>query len=237
MSRTATPTMLADELKSSMTLDDALIKRVASGVQEYVSGRTFNSGNRFRFLWQAGIVLAFNENDCPRFDAADTALLARMLVVPMRSKFVTNPAEVDYEQLTFLADTGMLGRSAVWMPALMDMLRERSARWDVLNAPPPSMSKWKQELSNGANSLADWLDARVTVTGNRSDFLLLGHLLDVFKGDKSADKPAHVAPSMFVGLAKAYFAACGGAAMPPLARVMGSPKRIVVFGVALKAST
>ena len=78
-------------------------------------------------------------------------------------------------------------------------------------------------LANGVNALADWLAVHVTVTGNRSDFLLLGHLLDVFKGDKSADKPAHVAPSMFVGLAKAYFAACGGAAMPPLARVPEAP--------------
>ena len=117
--------LLADELKNSMTLDDALIKRVAGGPQEYVTGRMFNSGDRFSFLWQAGIVLAFNENDCPKFDVADAALLARMLVVPMRSKFVTDPAMVDRDELTFLMDADMLERSAAWMPAVLDVLRER----------------------------------------------------------------------------------------------------------------
>jgi hypothetical protein len=207
--------LLADELKSSMTLDDALVKRVAGGPQEYVTGRLINSGDRFCFLWQAGIVLAFNEHDCPKFDAADAALLARMLVVPMRSKFVTDRSQVNREELTFLMDADMLQRSAAWMPAILDVLRERIDMLAVLYNPPASMIEWKQELSNGANSLADWLSARVTVTGNRSDFLLLGRLLEVFRDDRSADKPTHVAPAKFVGLAKAYFAACEGATFPP----------------------
>ena len=232
--------LLADELKSSMQLDDALIKRVAGGPLEYVTGRLFNSGERFSFLWQAGIVMAFNENDCPKFDAADTALLARMLVVPFRSKFVTDPAQVDREQLTFLMDADMLKRAAAWRSAILDVLRERATMLDVLHAPPASMSEWKQELSNGANTLADWLATRVTVTGNRSDFILLGELLEVFKGDKSADK-MHVATSKFVGLAKAYFATCEGVTIPKTdvysVKVDGRfvSKRNVVLGAVVDA--
>ena len=146
---------------------------------------------------------------------------------------MTDHAQVDRDELTFLMDADMLERSAAWMPAVLDVLRERIDMLAVLHAPPPSMSEWKQELSNSANTLADWLTARVTVTGDRSDVLLLGSLAEVFRVDGSADKPAHVAPSKFIGLAKAYFAACEGASMPPLARVMGCPKRNVVFGVAL----
>ena len=40
--------LIADELKSNMTLDDALIKRVAGGPQEYVTGRKFNYVGRLR---------------------------------------------------------------------------------------------------------------------------------------------------------------------------------------------
>ena len=98
------------------------------------------------------------------------------------------------------------------------------------------MSEWKQELSNGSNTLADWLADRVTVTGTRTDCVLLGELMEVFRADSSPNKPSHVAPKDFVSLAKAYFTACEGVSLPKLARAMGTPKRNVVFGVALKAS-
>lgn len=35
------------------------------------------------------------------------------------------------------------------------------------------MTEWRQEVAEGANPVTEWLDARVEVTGDRSDYILL----------------------------------------------------------------
>ena len=221
--------LLADELKSNMTLDDALVKRVAGGPQEYVTGRMFNSGDRFSFLWQAGIVLAFNENDCPKFDAADAALLARMLVVPMRSKFVTDHAQVDRDELTFLMDADMLERSAAWMPAVLDVLREHIDMLAVLHAPPPSMSEWKQELSDASNPVAEWMERAIRITGNPADVSSLGL---IYLAATTAPDGPRVQKKLFFSFAKAFLASRNFTVNPRTERVsIGNAPSTVVTNV------
>eukprot|EP00798_Chlamydomonas_sp_ICE-L_P000207 gene207-biopygen2182 len=59
--------LVAEEMKPNIALDEALIKRIAGGEGVRVGGRSCGTGNSFDFLWQAGIVMVFNEGDCPKF--------------------------------------------------------------------------------------------------------------------------------------------------------------------------
>jgi phage/plasmid-associated DNA primase len=83
--------IVADKLKESMTLDDALLRRLAGGICK-VKGRLHGSSDQFEFQWQAGFVLIFNEGDCPKFDSANTAFMNRMIVAPM-----TSPVDYDIQ--------------------------------------------------------------------------------------------------------------------------------------------
>lgn len=94
--------VLADELKKSMRLDDALVKNLAGG-HYVVEGRRIGVYDQFRFTWQAGIIMVFNEGDSPKFDPADTAFMERILVCPMRSKFISCE-EDDGDSYTFRID-------------------------------------------------------------------------------------------------------------------------------------
>ena len=229
--------LLSEELDDSMILDNAILKRVAGGEQEPITGRKCGSGEQFHFIWQAGIVLVFNDGKCPKFDVSDSAFLQRFIVVPMRSKFVANPESVDHDSHTFLMDPDLIGRFSEWMSAFADILIEHSGMSKVLENLPPSMSEWKAELSNATNPLADWLATRVTVTGVRSDFVLLSDLKEAFENDTSFRKPISVVPKAFVSLAKAFFSACKGATVPKTdtckVKIDGLfiSKRNVVFGV------
>ncbi|KAG0375851.1 hypothetical protein BGX24_008577 [Mortierella sp. AD032] len=78
--------VLADELKF-MRLDDALVKNLAGG-HYAAEGHRIGVLDQLKFTWQAGIIMVFNEGDCPTFDPSDIAFMERMLVCPMRSKFV-----------------------------------------------------------------------------------------------------------------------------------------------------
>ena len=79
--------LISEELKSYMKLDIALLKKVTGGTGVLFQGRKFGSEEQFSFYWTANVILVFNEGDCPGLDG-DKALLDRMLVAPMRSKFV-----------------------------------------------------------------------------------------------------------------------------------------------------
>ncbi|KXZ41248.1 hypothetical protein GPECTOR_607g686 [Gonium pectorale] len=122
----------SEELKKHMILDDALLKQLTGGSGILVSGRRFHSNERYSFLWQAGIVLVFNEGDCPQFDPADTAFMERMMVAPMRSKFVGRDEfrrlQVDdeggMEPWTFEVMYDVNKKFPLWLSVLADVLRE-----------------------------------------------------------------------------------------------------------------
>ena len=116
---------------------------------------------------------------------------------------------------------------------------EHSGMSKVLENLPPSMSEWKAELSNATNPLADWLATRVTVTGVRSDFVLLSNLKEAFENDMSLRKLVSITPKVFVRLAKVFFSTCEGATVPKTdtysVKVDGKfvTKRNVVLGVVM----
>jgi hypothetical protein len=96
-------------------------------------------------------VLVFNEGDCPKFDAGDTAFVSeRMLVVPMRAKF------------------------RGWRSALADVLLEH---YDDA-APPRSreMMEWKADIATAENPYTARLDDMVRVTGDKEDVVLFSDL-------------------------------------------------------------
>jgi hypothetical protein len=118
--------IIAEELKAYMVLDEAMLKRVTGGSSVLMAGRRFGSGECFKYIWQAGLVLIFNEGDCPKFDAGDAAFMSRMLVVPMRSKFVPTLMPHD-DANTYLMDVSVTERFGSWMSAaLADILVEHA---------------------------------------------------------------------------------------------------------------
>ncbi|GLC47505.1 hypothetical protein PLESTM_002093200 [Pleodorina starrii] len=178
--------LIVEELKKHMILDDALLKQLTGGSGILVSGRRFHSNERYSFLWQAGIVLVFNEGDCPQFDPADTAFMERMMVVPMRSKFVgrdefrrlqeVEDDDDDYEGMepwTFEVQYDVNKKFPLWLSALADVLCEHHLDPDEFSRLPQSMREWRNSISTDSNPLAEWFEQHVVVTGKREDYLLI----------------------------------------------------------------
>ena len=64
--------LVSEEMKPGISLDEAFIKRIAGGEGVRIEGRSCDTGNSSDFMWQAGVVLVFNEGDCPKFDGLPT---------------------------------------------------------------------------------------------------------------------------------------------------------------------
>ena len=120
---------------------------------------------------QSGGILVFNEGDCPKFDSGDAAFTNRMLVAPMRSKFVIGAADVD-DEFVFEMDPEIHSKFDGWCSALADILLDHMSHPNTFNTLPVSMTEWRQGITMADNPLAQWLDENTMVTGNANDVLL-----------------------------------------------------------------
>ncbi|AXN77267.1 ATPase [Heliothis virescens ascovirus 3i] len=175
--------LIADELKKTMRLDEGLIKNLAGGPYT-VEGRRIGRVDVFTFKWQANIVMVFNEGDCPKFDSTDTAFMNRLLVCPMRSKFVTDIDRDDTATHTYVLDADITNKFKLWNSALMDLLRQylQNTRGLLNVTIPSSMLEWKEDIVEKNNELSDWIMSQIEITGNRKDFLSLNDLKEMYRG-------------------------------------------------------
>ena len=140
----ATRLLMAEGLKTHMALNIWRLQSLTSGTGA-VEGHA-------RFNWQAGIVLVFNERDRPKFDGADSSFVERLVVPPMRAKFLSPEklADADAGDFSYLADAEIAKKFPSWRSALGDMLMEHSRNenaLDRLDNLPPSFTEKRSELA------------------------------------------------------------------------------------------
>lgn len=215
----------AEELKKSMTLDEGFLKSKAGGAGIVVEGRRCGTSDQFRYVWQAAFVLVFNEGDCPKFDQEDTAFVGRMLVAPMRSKFVEVLPQDGGEsnEWTYKVDTSITGKFSKWTSALADVLLDHfGAIGHVFDQLPVAMREWRHEVASDNNPVAEWCRENLTVTGDSKDVVLLGEVT-TYDGDRKT----------FVPLVRAFFNGVPGVTYIPTTSVANQgKKRNVLRGVA-----
>ena len=213
---------IATRLKHTMSLDDAMLKRNAGGPGVVITGRHCGSSSRFRFVWQAGFVLVFNEGDCPQFDTGDSAFIGRMLVAPMRAKFVEAGDGAAEEEWTYQVDPSISARFVEWTSALADVLVEHygASAFDKI---PPEMREWRHEIAGASNPVAEWCRDTLVVTGNADDTVSLN---DVRPG----------VDDTYIRNVRAYFEGVQGVSYVKRTTLKTRvPKRHVLRGVQLAA--
>jgi len=228
--------LVGDELKSSLQLDEGTLKRVVGGEGTAIAGRSFKSSDMFDFVWQAGIVLIFNEGDCPKFDGGDAAFIKRMIIAPFRSSFVYRLTPGAENEFVVLDDITV--RFSSWMSALADVLVARFLpnRQAMFATLPASMLDWKNDITGAANPIADWLEKRVEVTGDPSDTVWLGDLKSLWKESHFGSD----AKVLNAKLVKAFFATNATVEFKDVARVQsvggdGVVKKNVLKGCTLRS--
>eukprot|EP00798_Chlamydomonas_sp_ICE-L_P002859 gene2859-4927_t len=168
------------EMSSTTKLDSGFMKKISGGSNVGIAGRKCGKGDMFEYIWQSGVLCVFNENQFPSMDVTDKASIARIMVAPMRSKFVdlstyTPEAEEEY---VFDTDTNLHLKFNDWRSAMMDVMVERYVddRERLFSSLPESMGNWKADVLGSANPMSEWLSEVLVVTGNSSDFVTGGYL-------------------------------------------------------------
>eukprot|EP00873_Tetraselmis_striata_P026912 jgi/Tetstr1/447176/TSEL_034613.t1 len=169
--------IVGDEFEKHQVLDVSFMKDATGGRNTRIEGRNLGSAEDFKFIWEANMVLAFNEDCCPKFDA-DPALLSRMITVPFRSKFLPEIPE-DPEENTFVKDGDLPNKFPEWRSAVLDILMENFGV-DLDNI-PPGMKEWKRALAADSNPFSDFLSEHLEFTGAAGDWITVNkHIEPLF---------------------------------------------------------
>ena len=166
--------VVAEEMSKSMILDVGFIKKIVS-TGEPMTGRACGSSSKFKYIWSAGLIVVFNQDNLPKVDPTDDAFWARLFVVPFRSKFVHggctvagNEDEVSHEEWTYPADLDLKQKFPMWLSALADVMREvYDPTHKRLQSLPGSMMTWKADLQG--DPLMEQLEELIEITGNAKD--------------------------------------------------------------------
>jgi hypothetical protein len=137
--------LVADNMNRNDSLDEGALCLYAGGMAK-AAGRHRGSSNMFSFDWQAGMVIVLLGGECPRYDMADRTLYRRMLVAPMRTKFVAADPSGPNEVRVDRSVTAMFPRLLSALADLFMELYENSDGPFEISSLPASMVEWRQSV-------------------------------------------------------------------------------------------
>jgi phage/plasmid-associated DNA primase len=197
---------ILEELKRTSKIDESTVKNLTGGPGVMVEGRKCGSSETFKFVWQSGFYMIFNEDDCPQFDVTDSAFIQRIIVGPMRSKFVAknSPELLQDNDYTFEVNPDISSQFPCWRSALLDLLLEHYDPTFTGEDMPAGMMEWRSNIASTRNILSDWLEAHLERTQNHDNYVLLSDIKNIYikqtryqKGGLGAHEFGRIAKSWF----------------------------------------
>lgn len=98
-----------EEPDNTKAVNVAWIKQLTGGEVTLAARANFSNAIQ-HFDFRAFIVIAANEGGLPRIDATDKAFLQRLIVIPMRARFVADAEEADDGTFTYAQDPAVRDR-------------------------------------------------------------------------------------------------------------------------------
>jgi phage/plasmid-associated DNA primase len=232
---------ISEELKKTQRFAEGLVKCLTGGANTLVGGRKLGNAERYTYVWTALLIAVFNEGDIPQFDLTDQAFVRRLIIAPMRSKFIPGyTPRPDDEEFTFAADEDITNRFPIWRSAILDILRSKYDPRDISEDDlPEGMKRWRADTVDEENEVADWLSENVQKSEDVVyDVLSIGDLFERYKTVTPASSKT-LKKSLFKSLAVAWLTQNGWEVLggdPVTVRLLDGTtknKRNVVRGIKL----
>lgn len=181
--------LVANKLQRADTLNCAFITAITGQSNHYIQDKRKFSRAEIKFPVQAGLIMAFTEEDEPKFDKTNQDFVERMAACPMRSRFLTTQ-EIDQlrrngEKMTniHIADDSLKRKFPEWRSALLDLLRKYYN--ESLPPIPDSMVDCKKRLCDVNYNYYDWLDSHVRKDDDNYVFITAKDVMRII--DKSKE--------------------------------------------------
>ena len=168
-------------MSNSHTLDVGFVKTLTSGDGAEMEGRGFDSGASFQFVWEAGLIVTFNQGCMPKLGTLKDdpeAFWKRVIVCPMRARFEDEVPD-DAEEYTYKKDTEVVSNFKDWRSAFLDLLIEH---WDpkLINSERVGSAEWRVSLATENNPMTEWLQDHIRVTKDKKHVIKRDDVVDKF---------------------------------------------------------
>ena len=150
-------------------LDEELLKDMNGGQTSFTVRQMWRE-DVITFDWISKIIIAFNEGKMPGFNIADTALVARMLTVPHRSRFYMD--HVPNKPYSYKADSNIKDNYPRWAPYFLRWALEGLREYYRLRFTnlPEGCLEFKNSLIAEQDVVSQFLDT-VVEEGQPTDFV------------------------------------------------------------------
>lgn len=175
-----------DETDNSKVISSSRTKKITSGGKNKISGRKFMSGEYEEFEWTATPFVNCNDGEFAKINASDSALLARLKVVPFRSKFLPRVKD-NPKTYTYCINSNIVDRvnelKDVHFYYLLDAYR--NYRINGIIQEPEYSIVYKESLIQAADSefsaICEFIDDACVFTENTGDYIQRKTLIDSLK--------------------------------------------------------
>nr|AGQ20157.1 AsIV-cont00044-ORF1 [Apophua simplicipes ichnovirus] len=180
---------LQDTRQACDTLNSVFIKAITGECHYMIKHVNRFFRTEFEFVVQAGLVILANEKNLPKFEKNDQNLLNKMVVCPLRSRFVT---QEEFQEMTKnkenmknikIADDSLELQFHEWRSAILDLLIEYSNK-PILTI-PDSMRHWKKRVCDMYFDYTDWLNKYIRKSKNEYEFVSATQIMNQIQNSDS----------------------------------------------------
>ncbi|BAF45559.1 GfV-C20-ORF1 [Ichnoviriform fumiferanae] len=167
--------LLADGLQKTDTLNCGFIKAITGDCNYYMKHINKFFRTQFEFVVQAGLVVIANEKNMPKFDKTDENFLKKMVVCPLRSRFVTQEEFQEMRRSKNKMTNILIANDSSklpfheWRSATLDLLTEYYNK--PISTIPDSMKAWKKRVCDMFFDYTDWMNLHLCKSQNENEFV------------------------------------------------------------------
>lgn len=173
----------SEELKASMKIDESLLKDLSGGTECTEDGRKMYSDKKTTGVLQALIMMIFNDDNCPQFDSADSALHNRFRFLVMKSTFSEKFENDDWTKFQFKLDPFISEKMQKWNSALLYVLMAEYINYPngmIGMSESKSSKSIKNDILINRNEFREWYDKNPLIKATEDHYVTIKDMKSMY---------------------------------------------------------
>ncbi|KAJ3076305.1 hypothetical protein HK102_005440 [Quaeritorhiza haematococci] len=170
-----------EELQRGRTLDTSMLKDFNGASRKMVEYRPAGLKDQVKYPWRGKFVFLFNEDRFPSIDTTDGAFTERLMLIPHRSKFVSELPDMEDPDLDreekehiHLRDPDVIMKiQGPWRPYILQWCLEGLRRYfaEKFTKRPASSDEWLADITMAQDGVRELVAMHWIHTGNEKKYV------------------------------------------------------------------
>ncbi|KAJ3064422.1 hypothetical protein HK102_008206, partial [Quaeritorhiza haematococci] len=180
-----------EELERGKALNTAMLKDYNGTSRKLVEYRPAGDKEWRTYPWRGKFVFLFNEDRFPSIDTTEGAFTERLMLIPHRSKFVSELPDMEDPDLgpedkehVYLRDPDVIMKiQGPWRPYILQWCLEGLRRFNAekFTKRPPSSDEWLADITMAQDDVRELVAMHWVHTGNKNKYVKQGDVWTLYR--------------------------------------------------------